>query len=120
MFHNEALKSIIPGSAPMKPNIAAGMLLCGAVLALLSRKKIDKWLRYGIGALAAVVVALGVATLAENFFDWDLRIDHWMVHDIPEAVGTSHPGRMLATTALCFFLMGNALFMASEVVAIRL
>jgi PAS domain S-box-containing protein len=116
----EVLKRLIPGSAPLKPNIAAGFLLCGVGLALLSPKKIDKRLRCAIGTVALVVIALGAASLAENFFNWDLRIDHRLLREVPGAVGTSHPGRMLATTALCFFLMGGALFAASELVAIRL
>src|SRR5712692_997282 len=120
LLNNETLKCIVPGSSPLKPNIAAGMLLCGAALALLSREKIDKWLRCAIGTVAVVVIALGAASLAENFFNWDLRIDHWLLREAPGAVGTLHPGRMFATTALCFFLMGGALFTASELVAMRL
>jgi PAS domain S-box-containing protein len=120
LLHVEVLKRIVPGSAPLKPNIAAGMFLCGAALALLSPKKIDNRLRCAIGMVALVVIALGAASLAENFFNWDLRIDHWLVREVPGAVGTSHPGRMLATTSLCFFLMGGALFTASELVAVRL
>jgi PAS domain S-box-containing protein len=119
-FNIEPLKCIIPGSTSMKPNIAAGMFLCGAALALLSRKNIDKRLRCAIGTVALVVIALGAASLAENFFNWDLRIDHWLLREAPGAVGTLHPGRMFATTALCFFLMGGALFTASELVAMRL
>src|SRR5438045_8870835 len=33
-LNNERLKSIVSGSSPLKPNIDAGILLCGAALAL--------------------------------------------------------------------------------------
>jgi hypothetical protein len=38
----DALKRIVPGSTPLKPNIAAGLFLCGAGLALLSHRKISE------------------------------------------------------------------------------
>jgi len=52
LFHNEALKSIIPGAAPIKPNMAVGMLLCGGALALLSRRKVAMPIRIGAMAMA--------------------------------------------------------------------
>jgi CHASE3 domain sensor protein len=57
-----------------------------------------------------IVAALGALTLIEYFFNWNLGIDHWLVRDFPTSMGAVNPGRMMPTTALCFVLVGTALF----------
>lgn len=111
---SEMLKSIVPGSSPLKPNIAAGMLLCAAVLALLAQEKVDKWLRRAIGVVALAVILVALATLGEHFFDWSLGIDRWFVRDFPVSTGVANPGRMMPTTAFCFVLMGTALLAEAQ------
>lgn len=57
LLHAEALKTIIPGSNyPIKPNIATGMLLCGAALSLLSGKTLGKPIRICTAAIAITVI----------------------------------------------------------------
>src|SRR6266481_7508002 len=89
----EALRCIVPESAPLKPNIAMGFLLCGVALALLSRPTSGgddtvvsreangfpcSALRTCVAALAVMVMALTVLTIGEYFFNWNLGIDEWL------------------------------------------
>ena len=94
LFHIEAFKCVIPGSAPMKPNMAGGFLLCGAALALLSGKKMAKPIRVCALAVAVVVIGLTAVTLGEHFSGWDFGTDQWWFHNVPGEAGTLHPGRM--------------------------
>src|SRR5450432_574556 len=120
LLHAEALMTIIPGSNyPIKPNIAAGMLLCGAALSLLSGKTLGKPIRICTAAIAITVITLGALTLGEFLLGWDLGIEQWLVGDVPAALGIPHPGRMPPIAALCFALLGVALFTASQLIQKR-
>src|SRR6266446_1059621 len=83
----EVLRCVVPGSAPLKPNIAAGFFLCGVALALLSRPAsvgddIVAWreansfsrnaLRVCVATLAVMVMVLAVLTVGQYFFNWNL------------------------------------------------
>jgi PAS domain S-box-containing protein len=120
VLHIEALKSIIPGADPMKPNMAAAILLCGAALSLLSRKTLTKPIRIGAAAIAATVIILSALTIGEYVFNRDLGIEHWLVGDIRADLEVPHPGRMAPITATCFILVGVALFLASRQIQKRL
>src|SRR5260221_13744601 len=110
LFHVDALKCIVPGAMPLKPNIAAGMLLCGVGLSLLSNRKIDRWIHFPIALLALLVITLAVLTLGEIFFGWDLGIDQLLFRTgSPEASASQ---RMFPTTAFCFLLAGGAILAA--------
>src|SRR6202011_5723536 len=82
LLHVEALKSIIPGADPMKPNMAAAILLCGTALSLLSRKTLTKPIRICTAAIAATVIILSALTIGEYVLGWDLGIEHWLVGDV--------------------------------------
>jgi PAS domain S-box-containing protein len=116
----EALKSIIPGADPMKPNMAAAILLCGAALSLLSRKTLTKPIRVCTAAIAATVIILSALTIGEYVFGWDLGIEHWLIGDVRADLENPHPGRMAPITAVCFILVGVALFLASRQIQKRL
>ncbi len=116
----EALKSIIPGADPLKPNMAVAMLFCGASLALLSRKTLTKPVRISAAAIAATVVLLSAVTIAEYIFNWDLGIEHWLIKSATEGLEIPHPGRMEPITSVCFILVGVALFLASRQIQKRL
>jgi PAS domain S-box-containing protein len=108
----DGLKCVVPGSAPLKPNIAAGLLLCGVALAFLASGKIDKWIRYSMALIALLVITLAALTLGEIFFGWDLGIDQLLIPVIsPEA---SSAQRMFPTTALCFLLAGGAILSSAQ------
>jgi PAS domain S-box-containing protein len=116
----EALKSIIPGADPMKPNMAAAILFCGAALSLLSRKRLTKPIRVCAAAIAATVILLSALTIGEYVFDLDLGIEHWLMGDVRADPEVPHPGRMAPITAVCFILVGVALFLASRQIQKRL
>jgi PAS domain S-box-containing protein len=110
----EMLKRLIPGALPLKPNIAVGFVLCAIALGLLSRKTRTPVIRRCAAAVAATVAVLGALTLGEHFFGWDLPIEQWLIGNAPGDLGISHPGRMMSTTAFCFFLAACALLAESQ------
>jgi hypothetical protein len=93
----------------MKPNTAASLLLCGVLLALLSRAQISQGLWRLAAIVALVVVGVGALTLMEYLFGWDLRIDQAVFR---EGI-TPYPGRMSPSIALSLVLAGTALFTGS-------
>ena len=120
VLHVEALKSIIPGADPMKPNMAAAILLCGGALSLLSRKTLTKLIRTCTAAIATTVIILSALTIGEYVFGRDLGIEHWLIGDVRADLENPHPGRMAPITAVCFILVGVALFLASRQIQKRL
>jgi signal transduction histidine kinase len=113
---NESLKDIVPGSSPLKPNIAVGLLLCGVGLAFLSLTRSAKPARLcaALGGIVALIV--GGVTLGEHFFGWNPGIDQWLV---PQgAIAISQVLRMNPATAFCLVLMG-ILFVALSQLASR-
>ena len=106
---NEALKTIFPGLVTMKANTALGLVLCGGAMALLARASTVPPLRFAALALAATSIALGLLTLAQYFFDWNLGIDELLFRDPGDLIGSSGPGRMAPSSAFCFALTGIAL-----------
>ena len=107
----QGFKSILSGLLSMAPTTAAGMLVCGAALNLLSQERAKKAFRFLATALAMVVIALGLLILSEYFFGWDLPLDHWLSR---REAAPSQLVRMAPTAALCFILTGGAVFTASR------
>ncbi len=105
------LKSLLPGLASMKANTAAGFVLAGAALLLLATAQSGPRARLAARLLAAAVAMLGLLTLGEYAFGWELGIDQLLFHEAPGAVATGHPGRMAVATALDFLLLGGALLL---------
>jgi PAS domain S-box-containing protein len=117
-LNNESLKSVVPGSSPMKPNIAAGTLLCGAGLAFLSLTRSAKPARICAAFGGIAVLSLGGLTLGEHFFGWNLGIDQGLIR--LRANEISQMLRMAPATAICFVLMGIAFVAQSPLVSPRL
>lgn len=119
IYNITVLKSILPGFVGMRPNTALGFILAGVSLWLrLSTKKRSRgvyvfWIRLiGLGS-SILVFLLGGLTLVEYFFRWDLHIDQLLFIQTStlDSFGTTAPGRMAFSTALCFFLSGLALIL---------
>ena len=109
-----ALKSVLPGLATMKANAAAGFVLGGASLWLSKPRSSDatrRWFPVAAPVLAAVVGALGLATLAEYGLGRDLGIDQLLFTVPSPAAGASPAGRMAAITALNFVLLAAGLLL---------
>jgi PAS domain S-box-containing protein len=108
-LHLQALTSVLPGAVEMKANTAFSLLLIGSAVFILAAgpsKRSELAARY----LAAVVLLIGTATLAEYAFGWRLGMDEFLFKD-SMGVFAFFPGRMspfsaIAFIALCFALLG--------------
>ncbi len=103
-----ALKSILPGWVSVKPNTALCFILTGISLLppLVTQNpgltKLISILARLCGLLAGLI---GVLTMMEYGFTWDLGIDQRLFPEPTGTVGTSDPGRMAPDTALCFVML---------------
>src|SRR5262245_49643220 len=79
------LKSFLPGLATMKANTALCFVLAGSSLWLLRREEASaaspKKQRLG-KILASLVLAIGLLTLSQYVFHWNLGIDQFLVKDL--------------------------------------
>ncbi len=106
-----ALVQISPGHAPMQPNAALALVACGSALAVSATRGVGG--RRLSSGLAAVVLAVAVATLGEYHWEVDLGIDE-ALFDAWVTTGTSHPGRMAPNTAIALASIGLALLGAAR------
>jgi len=104
LLNIDALKIVLPGSTPMKFNSALCFILAG--VALLRLREGSSRLTTVFGAVVALV---GILTLLEYSFGWNLGIDQWLVHEAVDATQTVAPGRMSPVTAFNFCLIGMGL-----------
>lgn len=121
-------KTVIPhGTIPMKASAAICFVLAGTALHLLARKvrtgkdKIEP-LASGIFRVACILlIAIGLLTLGEDRFGWNLGIDQLFQNQVPDQINTDqintvvfYPGRMGLQTALNFVLVGVALLLLNR------
>ncbi|KAF0108989.1 MAG: histidine kinase [Anaerolineaceae bacterium] len=109
IFDITVLKSLLPGAVTMKANTAVCFLLAGASLWLALSNTTDRRIQRLKQACAVIVALIGLLTLSEYLFGWNLGIDQLLFKESAGAVGTSHPGRMAPNTALNFLLIGFGL-----------
>ena len=102
------LRSVIPGAVEMKANTGLGLILAGSALLLLVWPGSRPSLMRLAQALAATVTALGLATLAQYLFSWQLYIDELLFRDTAAAFNAI-PGRMSPYSAVAFAIIGIAL-----------
>jgi PAS domain S-box-containing protein len=105
-FHLPALTGVIPGSAEMKTNTAIAIVLCGLALLTMIERASAGLERVGQG-LALAACAIGLATLAEYLFAWQLGIDELIFKDTAGAYNVFR-GRMSPFAALAFCAIGFA------------
>jgi signal transduction histidine kinase/DNA-binding NarL/FixJ family response regulator/HPt (histidine-containing phosphotransfer) domain-containing protein len=104
-----ALKSVLPGAVEMKLNTALG--LAAAALALMGlTRSFTGGVRPGRSTLllATFVSLLGLLTLAQYAFGWNLRIDEALVLDKAGSFNVAK-GRMSPYTAAALACLGFAL-----------
>src|SRR5581483_2835912 len=63
-------------------------------------------------ACAAAVALIGLLTLVEYVFGWDLHIDRLLAERLASATNGSYPGRMAPATAVNFVLLAAAFLLA--------
>jgi PAS domain S-box-containing protein len=106
-FHLPVLTRLLPGGLEMKVNTAVAVILCGASLLILADRAAVHVERIAYGfALAAA--AIGLATLTEYVFGWQLGIDELLVKET-RVVYNVVPGRMSPFSAAAFVIIGSAL-----------
>jgi len=101
------LKSVLPGAVEMKANTAVGLVLAGCALFILGSRPSPPLQRLA-QALALVSGALGLATLGEYMFGWQLGIDELLFRDTANAYNVFR-GRMSPYSAVAFAGIGAAL-----------
>ncbi|WP_148662873.1 PAS domain-containing sensor histidine kinase [Scytonema hofmannii] len=108
------LKSVLPELLSMKANTAIAFLLAGVSLwhSILGEQKRKSSFVARLTAIA--VSSIGLLTLCQYILGWNLRIDELLFKDLPNALDTSHPGRMGVNTALNFVLSGVALWLLGQ------
>jgi PAS domain S-box-containing protein len=110
MFDISILKSGFPGLVQIKANTAVCLILLGVALWLRKAKTKQTGGRILVAqALAGLAAVIGLASLGEYFFGWDLGIDQLLFVESPNAIGTIRPGLMAPINALNLLLLGSAL-----------
>jgi PAS domain S-box-containing protein len=115
-FEITIFKSVIPGLAPIKANAGLAFIFAGVSLYLRTRVQGRKLsitnYQLPIAKICAAIVALiGLLTLVQYLFDWNLGIDRLLFSDSPISPETPYLGRMAENTATNFFLLGVALWL---------
>ena len=108
------LTSVLTGLSTMKANTAAGFMLAGASLWLLRGERADRssTAAHRAGqALALVVALIGLLTISEYLFEWDLGIDELLFRVDPGTGVSGASGRMGLNTAAGFLLVGAGLLL---------
>jgi PAS domain S-box-containing protein len=108
-LHLQTLTSVLPGAVEMKANTAFSLLLIGSALFILAGRP-SRRNELAARCLAAVVLLIGTATLAEYAFGWRLGMDEFLFKDSMGVFaffrGRMSPFSAIAFIALCFALLG--------------
>jgi PAS domain S-box-containing protein len=106
-FHIPALTCVLPGAVEMKANTAVALILCGVALLISADRTAVSMGRIATGS-ALAAAAIGLATLAEYLFGWQLGMDELLVKDTDVAYNVFR-GRMSPLSAAAFVVIGSAL-----------
>lgn len=109
IFDIPALKRIHPALVTMKANTAISLILASVSLLLLQNEKVTGFKRRLAQFFAALIMLLGLMTLGEILFGWDLGIDEFLFREPLASSGRSIPGRMGVASCVVFILLGGAL-----------
>ncbi|MFN2533067.1 MAG: ATP-binding protein [Pyrinomonadaceae bacterium] len=109
VFDVDTLKRIHPSLVTMKANTSICLMLTSASALLLLDRPLKSTKR-GVAQICAVVVlTIGLLTLSEHLFGWNLRLDQLLFQETIIEAGQSFPGRMGVAASLNFFFLGAAL-----------
>jgi PAS domain S-box-containing protein len=119
-----ALKSVVMGGVAMRANAAFCFVLLGVALLLRTADKAGPRLSpagrtaelAGLAAsiCAGLAAAVGLLTLCEYAFGWDLGIDQLLFKQPLDSMTVAAAGRMAPAAAFNFFILGCALLQAPK------
>ncbi|RPI64664.1 MAG: PAS domain S-box protein, partial [Planctomycetaceae bacterium] len=98
----------------MKTNTALSLFLLGMSLVLQVSSQAGRSRRRIAGLMAGVVAVIGLLSLCENMFDWDLGIDQLLAKEPHGAVGVLSPNLMGTPASVCFVFAGLAMLLLSR------
>lgn len=104
-----SLRSVLPGWATMKPNVALAFVALGTALWLIKDNAPESWRRQVARIAAGFAMIVGGLTLVEHGLRCDLGVDRVLLPRQEALSDDPSTVRMPAITALSLFLTGSAL-----------
>src|SRR5512141_1051063 len=101
------------GVITMKTNMALSLVLAGGALLLLGTDEAAPKHRGAVTVGASVALLVGLLTLGEHLFRYDLGIDQLLAREAPGAAATASPNRMGMPGSACLALLGAGLVAAA-------
>ena len=111
ILDNEFLKRIHPSLVTMKANTGICLMLSAISLFLVQDQDALNTKRSISRLLAAMVVTVGLVTLSEHLFGWNVGLDQLLFHESRVEAGLSFPGRMGVAASVNFSFIGSALLL---------
>jgi len=108
VFDVDAITSIKPDWATMKPNTALGFVFAGAALCLMQLRTRSAWAIPAAAACALATAAIGSLALVQYFLQVDFGINHAM---FPAAEADFSAGQPAPITAFNYTMLGAALLL---------
>ena len=102
IFKIELLTKIHPALPAMQPNTALGLVLGAIAIIFTGDNRRSEKGRLVACAIAAVVSLLGLLTLGEYVFSWDLGIDRIFISGSAATAATALPGASLTSNSCKF------------------
>jgi PAS domain S-box-containing protein len=102
----DIVNSILHGLFTVQANTALGFVFSGVSLILVAANPGHGWKRTIARIATCGALLIGLLSLSESLFHWNLHIDELLFRDMS---GDPFPGRMVPATSLRFLLAGLAL-----------
>lgn len=110
------LKSVSPSWVSMKANTALCFFLSAISIFFINRnngkdKPFSKLILLAVSS--GLIILIGFTSFSEYLLNFNAGIDELFFKD-GNLIGTSHPGRMAPSTAICFMLFGFSFLLADN------
>jgi PAS domain S-box-containing protein len=102
IFNIPLFKSVIPGITSMKFNSANCFVLAGIAMYILDGRLISPRFRLIAKICSWGILIIGLLTLSEYIFGWNIGIDELLMKGDAKGINTSSAGRMSLTNSINF------------------